>query len=122
MIRTLLTTSHTPYNLWVEVALTVVHLINLLPTPNLQWDTPYNRLFQHPPSYSHLRVFGCSCFPYLGPDTENKLTNCTLECVFLGYSSHHKGYRCLHPSTGRVYMSHHALFNEMHFPFEHLQV
>ncbi|CAL9021646.1 unnamed protein product, partial [Prunus brigantina] len=122
MIRTLLTTSQTPHNLWVEAALIAVHLINLLPTPNLQWDTPYNRLFQHPPSYSHLRVFGCSCFPYLGPYTENKLTNRTLECVFLGYSSHHKGYRCLHPSTGRVYTSRHVLFNEMHFPFEHLQV
>ncbi|CAL2261018.1 unnamed protein product [Prunus armeniaca] len=35
MIRTLLTTSHTPHNLWVEAALTAVHLINLLPTPNL---------------------------------------------------------------------------------------
>ncbi|KAI5342591.1 hypothetical protein L3X38_010466 [Prunus dulcis] len=74
MIHTLLTTSHTPHNLWVEVALTTVHLINLLPTPNLQWDTPYNRLFQHPPSYSHLQVFCCSCFPYLGPYTENKLS------------------------------------------------
>ncbi|CAL9000116.1 unnamed protein product [Prunus brigantina] len=122
MISTLLTTSHTPHNLWVKAALTAVHLINLLPTPNLQWDTPYNRLFQHPPSYSHLRVFGCSCFPYLGPYTEHKLTNRTLECVFLGYNSHHKGYRCLHPSTGRVYTSRHVLFNEMHFPFEHLQV
>ncbi|KAI5352184.1 hypothetical protein L3X38_005075 [Prunus dulcis] len=66
------------HNLWVEAALTAVHLINLLPTPNLQWDTPYNRLFQYPSSYSHLRVFGCSCFPYLGPYTENKLTNCIL--------------------------------------------
>ncbi|CAL9006756.1 unnamed protein product [Prunus brigantina] len=31
MIRTLLTTSHTPHNLWVEAALIAVHLINLLP-------------------------------------------------------------------------------------------
>ncbi|KAI5322289.1 hypothetical protein L3X38_031361 [Prunus dulcis] len=95
MIRTLLTTSHTPHNLWVEAALTTVHLINLLPTPNLHWDTPYHCLFQHPPSYSHLRVFGCSCFPYLRPYTENKLTNRTLEYVFLGYSSHHKAIAVL---------------------------
>ncbi|CAL2244869.1 unnamed protein product [Prunus armeniaca] len=35
MIHTLLTTSQTPHNPWVEAALTTIHPINLLPTPNL---------------------------------------------------------------------------------------
>lgn len=50
-------------------------------------------------------------FPFL----RTKITYC---CVFIGYSSQHKGYRCLHPSTRRVYISRHVLLNESKFPFE----
>ncbi|CAL2265123.1 unnamed protein product [Prunus armeniaca] len=122
MTRILLNTSHMPLNLWVEAALTSVHLINLLPTPILNWSTPYSILFSKPPTYSHLRVFGCSCFPFLGPYVNHKLLSRSLECVFIGYSLHHKGYRCLDPSTGRVYTSRHVIFNEDCFPFTQLQV
>ena len=59
MTRTLLATAHVPLTLWVEVALTSIHLINLLPTPTLGWTTPYTLLFGRPPVYSHLRTFGC---------------------------------------------------------------
>ncbi|KAI5336302.1 hypothetical protein L3X38_015569 [Prunus dulcis] len=122
MIRTLLVTSKVPYCFWAYAALTAVHLINLTPTLVLNWITPYSVLFHRPPSYSHLRVFGCSCFPHLGPYVPNKLMSRSIECVFLGYSIHHKGYRCLDPSTGRVYVSRNVIFNEMCFPFKTPQV
>jgi len=38
------------------------------------------------------------------------------ECVFLGYSSSHKGYKYL-SSTGRIYISKDVLFNELRFPY-----
>lgn len=117
MTRTLLATSHAPLNLWVEAALTSVYLINILPTPILNWFTPFSLLYNHPPSYSHLRTFGCACFPHLGPYVTNKLMSRSLECVFLGYSLQHKGYRCLDPISGRVYISRHVVFNEKLFPF-----
>ena len=41
----------------------------------------------------------------------------SVECVFVGYSASHKGYRCLDRATGRVYISRHVVFNEDAFPF-----
>ena len=35
----------------------------------------------------------------------------------MGYSLHHQGYRCLDLIIGRVYLSHHVIFNETEFPF-----
>jgi hypothetical protein len=40
--------------------------------------------------------------------------------VFLGYNNQHKGYKCLDSSSGRVYISRDAIFDETVFPFSTL--
>jgi hypothetical protein len=40
--------------------------------------------------------------------------------LFIGYSSLHKGYRCLDISTGRIYISRDIVFDEIVFPFASL--
>lgn len=35
----------------------------------------------------------------------------------MGYSPNHKGYKCLHVSTGRVYISRNVVFDDSNFPF-----
>ncbi|CAL8085814.1 unnamed protein product [Prunus armeniaca] len=74
MIRTLLHTAQLPPAYWADAALIAIHIINLLPTPTLNWQSPFSVLYQRPPSYSHLRVFGCSCFPHLGSYAPHKLS------------------------------------------------
>ena len=67
-----------------------------------------------------LRTFGCACWPNLGPYNSRKLQFRSTQCVFLGYSPLHKGFKCLDPSTGRVYISRDVTFDENVFPFSQL--
>ena len=39
------------------------------------------------------------------------------KCVFLGYPSRHKGYRCLDLSTRHIIISRHVVFDEQTFPY-----
>lgn len=64
-----------------------------------------------------MRVFGCASYPTLRDYAHNKFDPRAFQCVFLGYNAKYKGYRCLLPSTGRVYISRHVLFDEHVFPF-----
>lgn len=108
-----------PKNLWVEAIYTANFLINLLPTSvHDKLLSPFEKLSGQAPVYMALRVFGCACYPYLRPYAKNKFDPKSLVCVFLGYSEHHKGYRCLHPPTGKVYINRHVLFDESRFPYK----
>ena len=79
--------------------------------------TPVELLFHEPPDYTFLKVFGCACWPHLRPYNSRKLEFRSKKCVFLGYSSMHKGYKCLHVPSNRVYISRDVVFDETVFPF-----
>lgn len=95
---------------------TAVYLINRLPTASLNFSVPYHMLFHKHPDYTFLRTFGCACFPLPRPYNTHKLDFRSHECLFLGYSSSRKGYKCLSPSGG-IYISKDVLFNESEFPY-----
>lgn len=40
--------------------------------------------------------------------------------MFLGYSGHHKGYKCWYPTTGHIFISHNVIFDEATFSFKDL--
>jgi transposase InsO family protein len=104
-----------PKCFWVEAFLTATFLINRLPSPSLAMTSPYFLLHKKQPTYDLLRTFGCQCFPYLRPYAKDKLEPRSLPCIFLGYSDKHNGYRCLHISIGRIYISRHVVFDEKFF-------
>jgi histone deacetylase 1/2 len=54
----------------------------------------------------------------LRPYNQRKLSFRSIQCVFLGYSQFHKGFKCLEPKSGRVYISRDVIFDETVFPFE----
>lgn len=64
-------------------------------------------------------MFGCACFPHLRPYYQYKMQFRSAECVYLGPSSQHKGYKCL-ASNGRIFISKDVLFIEFRFPYPDL--
>jgi hypothetical protein len=106
-----------PARYWVESLYTATYIINLLPTKAISAPTPYFALFGTTPPYAHLRVFGCACYPNTSTTTLYKLAPRSCRCVFLGYSSDHKRYRCLDLTTNHLLMSRHVVFDESSFPF-----
>lgn len=106
-----------PKSFWFDSFVTATYLINRIPTKLLQFSSPYEILFNKLPDYSLLKVFGCACYPYLGPYKKDKLSPKSSRCTFLGYSSLHKGYRCYENSTKKIYISRHVVFDETIFPF-----
>ena len=101
---------------WSYAISTAAHLINKLLTPNLGNQSPWETLYHVSPDLTHLKTFGCECFPLLTPYTSHKLFPKTTHCVFIGYPLNIKGYSYLDPATNRVYTSRHVLFNETVFP------
>jgi hypothetical protein len=116
----LLANASMPLKFWDEAFLTATYLINMLPSKVIDFDTPTQCLLGETPNYSSLRVFRCACWPNLRPYNNHKLPFRSTRCVFLGYNSRHKGFKCLEPSTRQVYISRDVIFDESIFPFESL--
>jgi hypothetical protein len=109
-----------PLKYWDEAFATAAYLINRTPSRVIGHKTPIQKLTGASLNYSHLRVFGCACWPNLRPDNTQKLAFRSTRCVFLGYSTMHKGYKCLDVANGRVYISRDVVFDESIFPFAKL--
>jgi hypothetical protein len=117
VMRTLLIQASLPPRFWAESLHTASYLLNSLPSTASPAPTPHHALFGTPPSYAHLRVFGCACYPNLAATAPHKLAPRSTRCVFLGYSPDHKGYRCYDLASRRVLISRHVVFDESDFPF-----
>lgn len=99
-----------PLKFWDEAFITATYLINRLPSKVINNDTPLERLHNQTLDYTMLCTFGCACWPNLRPYNSRKLQFCSTQCVFLGYSNLHKGFKCLDVKEGRVYISRDVVF------------
>ena len=75
----------------VEALSTITCHFNIIPTKTLSFSTPYFSLFESRPSYYHLHAFNCKCYPNTSVPPLKKLSPRSTMCVFVGYSTHHKG-------------------------------
>ena len=109
-----------PLKYWDQAFLATTYLINRTPSRVIDLQTPLERLFKMQADYGSLKIFGCACWPNLRPYNSHKLSFRSKQCVFLGYSNLHKGFKCLDVSSGRIYISRDVVFDESIFPFSKL--
>jgi hypothetical protein len=110
--RALMIASSVPPHFWAETVSTTTYLISIQPCSTLQGGIPFERLCGKTPNYSILRLFGYVCYVLLAPREHTKLTTQSAECVFLGYSVEHKGYRCWDLVASRMRTSRDVIFDE----------
>ena len=73
-------------DLWGKALLTQIYICNHFPSSTLPGNiTPYEKVFGHAPSISHLHVFGSKCFIKVSDETQSKLDDKAKECQLIGY-------------------------------------
>jgi hypothetical protein len=116
MLCCLLFQASLPASYWAEALHTSTHLLNRLPSKAVSHPNPHYALYGAAPSYDHLHVFGCACYPNTSATAPHKLSPRSTRCLFLGYSANHKGYRCLDLTSHRTIISRHVVFDKDVFP------
>ena len=116
--RSLMLHMNIPKKFWSQGVLTATYLINRLPSRILGFKSPYEVLKNRPIDLSHLKVFGCTCFVHVQASHRDKLDPRSIKCVFLGYSSTQKGYKCFNPVTNKIVVSRDVKFEES-IPYFH---
>ncbi|KAM1062317.1 hypothetical protein ACFX2A_027225 [Malus domestica] len=117
MVRASLLVAHLPLHYWGEALTSATYLINRLPSRTLNFHTPFQALTSQtssPPTPNlPPRVIGCVAFVHLHPpQRKTKLEPRALRCVFLGYATTQKGYRCYHPSSKKMFITKDVSFHE----------
>jgi len=120
IVQTLLAHASIPQSFWHHVLQMVTYSHNILPTKKLALNSPTKILDQKDPSYSHLRIFRCLCYPLIPSTYRNKLQHRSTPCVFLGYPPNHRGYKCYELPSRKIFISRHVIFQENTFPFSTL--
>ena len=108
-----------PLSFWTDCVTTAAFLINGIPTPLLSNKSPYEMLFSKPPTYSHLKVFGCLCYASTHSRQRNNFEPRAKRCLFLGYPHRYIGYIFLDLVTKSVFVSKDIIFYESVFPYVH---
>lgn len=104
---------------WYHTCAIAIYLINRMPTSVLFMRSPFEVLFHSSPKLDHLKFFGCACYPSLKPFRINKLEPKIIQCIFLGYDAHYKGFIYFNTHTNKLIVSQHVLFDEYIFPAQH---
>lgn len=102
---------------WGEAISTVTHLINLTPSKVLQGLTPHEVLFGSKPSYTHLRVFGASCYVHRNARDKDKVGDRSRRCIFVGYPFGKKDWRVCDLDNNEFFVSQDVVFHEDIFPW-----
>jgi hypothetical protein len=84
MTRTIIFQNNVLIYFWLEAILTVIYLINRLPSDNQSFKNPLEILYDRKINLDHLKVFECTYFVHI--NRIDKLDFTLTHAIFLGYS------------------------------------
>ena len=101
-----------PLFLWNEVISTAAYLLNRTPIRQRNWKTPFELLYNKPPSLAHIHIFGCRAYPLNNTmPKRQKLSPRAHLGYLMGYDSTNI-YRIWIPAKNRVIRTRDVTFNE----------
>ena len=116
VVQALLINAHLPLSYWGEALSSAAYLVNRVPSSTLNFKIPFQTLIEAviAPLIPNLppHVFDCVVFVHLHKYQWTKLTPQALQCVFVGYATHQKGYECYHPPTHQFFVKMDVVFHE----------
>ncbi|CAL1391452.1 unnamed protein product [Linum trigynum] len=112
VVRSMLHAKNVPGRFWAECMKTAVYITNKLPQARFGFISPFEKIWKMKPTVSHLRVFGCVCYVLVPEQERSKFDKKAKRCIFLGYDSERKGWRCYDPTTNKAMVSRNVVFDE----------
>jgi transposase InsO family protein len=109
--RSLLYPKHVPLELWGEAIACAVYTLNRVSSSKSS-STPYQLWFGQKPDVSHLRIFGSVAYVHVPKVNRQKLDPKSQKCIFVGYSTYQKAYRCWSPTDRKIKISRDVIFDE----------
>jgi hypothetical protein len=112
MVRSMLSYSTLPIDLWIESLKTDIHILNRVPSKSVS-KTSYELWTAHKPSLNYIRVCGCPTEAKIFNPNTGKLEPKTVSCYFIGYPEKSKGFRFYYPDRYTKYLEmRHTIFLE----------
>ncbi|KAF3624379.1 hypothetical protein FXO37_31371 [Capsicum annuum] len=102
-----------PRELWAEAFQCACHIVNRLPPWSGKEKTSFEFLYDQKPNVSHFQVFGSVCHVHIPKSSRTKLDPKTKRCMFIGYDSCRKRWKCMDPKTKRFVTSTDIVFDEV---------
>ncbi|KAJ9565746.1 hypothetical protein OSB04_001712 [Centaurea solstitialis] len=110
--RTMLTFSKLPVHFWAEAVASACFTQNRSLITKRFMKTPYELVYNRPPSIKFFRVFGCECYLKNDKDNLDKFSPKGDEGVFIGYAKDSPSYCMFNKKTRRVVESTNVDFEE----------
>jgi len=119
--RVLMIQSHLPKIFWSYFVIHVAHIINMLPTPVLNYSSPHEMFFQTDADFNGLKVFGSLCYASTLSTNRRKFDQRASKCVFIGFPRETKGYILLNIQSREIFVFRDVVFYEHVFPYQRVQ-
>lgn len=109
-----------PAQFWYLACAVAVFLLNRCITLALpEGKTPFEVWHFRKPTISHLQVFGCQAFRLIRKELrQSEFSAVSSEGILVGFVQDNFNYLIYDLKDKKLHLTHHATFNENHFPFQ----